>query len=105
MAESTVTTYTTALGVWRRSGAVHILSVHDTKIASFPISFLHSCGDDSWSYILRVVSLLIEVDLNHPGQLRDDHGQLVNLRDPPNAGEFRYVEDGAFADYFLVLRI
>ena len=90
----TPTTYTTALGLWRRSGAVHVLSVHDTKIASFPMSFLHSCGDNTWDYILRVVSLLVELDAKHSPQLLDDSGNHVDIDQLPVSGSYRYVEQG-----------
>lgn len=94
MAENSTTTYTTALGVWRRSGAVHISSLHDTKIASFPLDFLRSCGDHTWEYILFVVSLLIVIDADHPGQLHDDQDDLIDLRDLPTPGNYRYIERG-----------
>ena len=90
--KDTLTSYTTALGLWRRSGAVHILSLPDTKIASFPMSFLLSCGDKKWDYILHIVSLLVEVDSHHPGGLLDDLGRPVDTRRVPASGTFRYVE-------------
>lgn len=94
MSENTTTTYTTALGVWRRSGAVHISSLHETKIASFPLDFLRSCGDHTWEYILYVVSLLIEIDADHPGQLHDDQDKLIDLQNLPTSGYYHYIERG-----------
>ncbi len=89
------TTYTSASGRWRRSGFVIIVSVHDTSIASFPIRFLQSSGDNTWSYVLHVVNLLIEVDSRYPGDIVDDHGNPVDPQDAPAAGVFRYIEQGA----------
>jgi hypothetical protein len=40
--------YTMASSKWRRSGFVEIISAYETPIASFPISFLESCGDNTW---------------------------------------------------------
>ena len=96
MAETSTTTYTTAAGVslWRRCGTVIIVSVLDTRIAIFPLSFLDTCGDNSWEYIYLVISLLIEVDPKHPGQLYDESGDLVDLHAFPTPGTFRYLESG-----------
>ncbi len=98
MPETTKTTYTTAAGVslWRRSGTISIVSIHDTRIAVFPMSFLASCGDNSWEYINYVVTLLIDVDPNHPGQLFDENGTAVNEQVLPTPGIFRYIERGMF---------
>lgn len=87
-------TYTSASGRWRRSGFVIVVSVHDTSIASFPIRFLQSCMDNTWSYVLYVISLLIEVDSNHPGNIVDILDHPVNAQDPPAAGTYRYIEQG-----------
>jgi hypothetical protein len=80
---------------WRRSGFVEIISAYDTPIASFPISFLESCGDNTWNYIEHVVSLVIEVDAQHPGRVVNADGLPVNSSDAPVAGSFRYIEQGA----------
>ncbi len=90
-----IVTYTSASGRWRRSGFVLVVSVHDTSIASFPIRFLQSCGDNTWRYVLHVISLLIEMDSNHPGNIIDALGDPVNPQGSPAAGTFRYTEQGA----------
>ena len=87
-------TYTTASGRWRRSGNVKVLSIHDTQIATFPMAFLQSCGDNTWRYILFVISLLVNVASDHPGELLDPLGRPVSPREAPVAGTFRYVERG-----------
>lgn len=87
-------TYTTASGRWRRSGNVNVLSIHDTQIATFPMAFLQSCGDNTWRYILFVISLLVNVASDHPGELFDPLGHPVSPQDAPVAGTFRYIERG-----------
>jgi hypothetical protein len=87
--------YTMASSKWRRSGFVEIVSAYETPIASFPISFLETCGDNTWHYIDHVVSLVIEVDTQHPGGVVDADGLPVNSSDAPVAGSFRYLEQGA----------
>jgi hypothetical protein len=89
-------TYTLSIGKWRRSGIVTILSALDTKIARFPVSFLASCGDNTWSYVFFVVSLLVESDPQHPSTIVDlNTGQSVGLNEAPQAGMYRLVEQGA----------
>jgi hypothetical protein len=104
-------TYTLAIGKWPRVGIVTIHSVSDTKIARFPISFLASCGDNTWGYVSFVVSLLVEADPQHPASIIDPKtGQPVNPDDVPVAGMYRFVEQGAFiraglSEPFSVLRL
>lgn len=86
--------YTTARGIWRRTSEVEILSVFDTRIAAFPIGFLSTCGDNTWHYILFVISLCVDPDSLHPGQLVDDQGEPINLGSIPSAGTYRYLETG-----------
>lgn len=87
--------YTMASSKWRRSGFVEVVSIHGTPIASFPLSFLVSCGDNTWQYIHYAVNLVIEVDDPHrAGDIVNAEDLPVNPQDAPIAGEFRYVEQG-----------
>jgi len=89
------TTYTTAAGKWRRCDFVEVVSVHDTAIASFPTNFLASCGDNTWSYILGVINLVVDADTQHPGVIYDTQHQTVDLGSAPFAGgTFRFLEQG-----------
>lgn len=63
-------------------------------IASFPMSFLLSCGNNTWEYIFHVVSLLVEVDPSHPGEFVDEFGRPINAQEIPVSGTVRYVERG-----------
>lgn len=87
-------TYTTAAGIWRRSGFVVIVSVLGTRIAVFPMDFLATCGDNTWGYILFAVTCVIDVDQQHPGRIIDEQDCPVDLEAAPVQGTFCYVETG-----------
>jgi hypothetical protein len=87
-------TYTTAAGIWRRSGFVVIVSVLGTRIAVFPMDFVATCGDNTWGYILFAVSCVIDIDPQHPGSIVDDRQRPVDLEAAPVQGTFCYVETG-----------
>lgn len=83
-------------------GFVQIVSIPGTPIASFPLSFLISCGDNTWFYIhILFVSLVVEVDSHHPGSIVNAEDLPFNLQDAPAAGSFRYVEQGKSVKEFL----
>ncbi len=54
--------YQTAFVAWGRGAAVHVYDANSTtqQIASFPSSFLRSSGDNTWSYVFRVMRDLID---------------------------------------------
>jgi len=87
-------TYKTAAQAWPRGPRVIILSTVDTEIAKFPLAFLETCGDNTWSYLFYVISLLVEADPMHTGAIVNLVGQPVNLQGAPIAGTFRYIEEG-----------
>lgn len=88
--------YTAATGKWRRQDAVRILSVLDTHLAAFPIIFLETCGDNTWSYIRYVIGLLVEEDAEHPGAIFAEQGEPVVPSDAPIAGDYRFIEAREF---------
>ena len=59
------------------------------------LSLLLSFGNKTWKYILHVISLLVEVDYSHPGELSDGLGHAVDTSEMPFLGTFRYVEKGS----------
>jgi hypothetical protein len=94
-------TYELATARWRRTDTVQVISFLDSEIADFPLSFLASCGDNSWQYILDVVHQLIDPIANHPGGFfvvnedGEEDGELpVDLGEPPCAGIFRFKQLG-----------
>ena len=93
-ARSKDVTYKTAAQAWPRGPRMIILSNVDTEIAKFPLAFLASCGDNTWSYVLYVVSLLVNEDAHHSGSIVDLEGRPVDAHDAPIAGTFRYIEEG-----------
>jgi hypothetical protein len=87
--------YTTAAGSWSRRGAlVEIRSVLDTPIAKFPLQFLAGSGDNSWSYIRYVISLLIVEDPEHPGDIFTESDELVDQSSVPVSGPYKFIENG-----------
>ena len=93
-------TYTTAAGLWRRSGFIVIESAFGTRIAVFPMDFVLTCGDSTWSYILFAVSCVIDPDPQHPGIIVDSQDQPVNAESTPTPGVFCYVETGTLYLYY-----
>ena len=87
-------TYTTAAGIWRRSGFVAIVSVLGTRIAVFPMDFLATCGDNTWGYVLFAITCVIDIDPQHPGSIIDDQDRPVDLEAAPVGGTVSYVETG-----------
>lgn len=92
--------YTVAASKWRRSGYVEIASVFDTPIASFPMAFLASCGDNSWDYILKVVVHVIErpETTSNAKIIELKHNTLVDLHETPLEGSYRYLTPGKSVD-------
>ncbi len=98
IARSKAITYKTAAQAWPRGPRILILSAVDTEIAKFPLAFLETCGDNTWSYVFYVVSLLVEADPMHTGAIVNLDGQPVDLHSAPIAGRFRYIEEGESVD-------
>ena len=91
-------TYTIGAGVWPRSPKLTIESFVGTRIARFSLNFLETCGDNKWSYVFYVVSLLVVADPQHPGSVMDSEtGLPVNPDDVPRAGTFLFIEQGLVA--------
>lgn len=60
----------------------------EDRIATFPIEFLRTCGDNTWSYIYRVVIELISVeDITHL-EILDDKGSSVDRQMEPLEGVY-----------------
>jgi hypothetical protein len=87
-------TYTTAAGKWRRTEYVCVVSTLDTPLATFPIPFLTTCGDNTWSYVIYAVSLVVDNDPLHPATLVDSNGQALTPEGIPSPGNYRYIENG-----------
>lgn len=95
-------TYNTAASAWPRSGRLVIESVLDTTIAKFPLNFLETCGDNTWSYVSYVVSLLVEADPQYPGHIVwPENGHPVDSQCAPVAGMFKYVEQGPSPEHIV----
>jgi hypothetical protein len=88
-------TYTIAAGVWPRSPKVTIESCIGTRIARLPLNFLETCGDNTWSYVSYLLSLLVVPEEKHPGSIIDPHtGLIVDPNAIPHAGTFTFIEQG-----------
>jgi hypothetical protein len=93
--------YELATARWRRTATVQIISVLDTEIGDFPLSFLSSCGDNTWQYILDTVQQLVDAAPDHPGNIfqTSEDGQEVDevpvaAGETPVAGDFRFRQLG-----------
>ena len=88
--------YISSPGKGRRCGVVEVVSLHDTRIASFPVDFLKSCGDNTWSFVLFVVQLLVIPDPEHLGAIYEENNQetAVELHHSPRVETYRYVQSG-----------
>jgi hypothetical protein len=88
-------TYTIAAGVWPRSPKVTIESCVGTRIARLPLNFLETCGDNTWSYVSYLVSLLVVCEEEHPGSVIDPQtGMPVDPDEVPRSGTFMFIEQG-----------
>lgn len=94
-------TYELATARWRRTDTVQIISTLGTEIADFPLTFLASCGDNTWRYVLDTVHLLVEPVPDRQGSIyvgsEEMDGQEevpVATEDPPQAGIYRYKQLG-----------
>jgi len=88
-------TYTIAAGVWPRCLKLTIESFVGTRIARFPLDFLETSSDNTWSYVCYVISLLVVADPRHPGSVIDPQtGFPVDNDGVPRAGTFQYIEEG-----------
>ncbi len=81
-------TYKTAAQAWPRGPRVIILSTVDTEIAKFPLAFLETCGDNTWSYVFYVISLLVEADPMHTGAIVNLVGSLSISKAHPSPVRF-----------------
>ena len=89
--------YTMASSAWRRAGDITILSVLGSRIARFPMGLLAACGDNSWSYILIVLSLLVATEHDHPFSTVDDGTEgRVRETEAPKAGIYRLIEQDVY---------
>ena len=86
--------YILAVRSWPKGARVIITSVSGTTIAQIPISFLRSCGHNTWRYVLDVVTLLVEQDDDHLGHIYDSEGQAIDIDGVPVGGTFRYLQQG-----------
>ncbi len=89
-------TYERAQKRWRRSETVEILSIRDTQIALFPLSFVALGGDNTWSYILDTIQQLVEVAAGGAGVIMDEQNRIVDGDQPVYGGVFRYSQLGKF---------
>jgi hypothetical protein len=88
-------TYTIAAGVWPRSPKLTIESTVGTRIARIPLNFLETSGDNTWSFVSYIVSLLVVPDPAHRGSIIDSSSGLsVDPDGVPQAGTFRFIEQG-----------
>lgn len=84
------TSYELAVDTWTNTDSIEITSTYNSRIASFPLSFIQRGGDNTWHYVLRVVDQLVEKDSDQLGVIIDTRGVAVNLDDAPSSGLYHY---------------
>lgn len=84
------TSYELAVDTWTNTDSIEITSTSNSRIASFPLSFIQTGGDNTWRYVLKVVDQLVEKDSDQLGVIIDTHGVAVNLDDAPSSGLYYY---------------
>ena len=76
---------------WRRSGLISVVTTYDTEIGTFPMSFLESCGDGNWQYILFVVGELVDISSDGSGTLVTERGEPIDMQSSLAEGVYRYL--------------
>jgi hypothetical protein len=87
-------TYPLAVDLWEDTSSIIVRLTNGTRIATFPLEFVRRGGDNTWEYILNVVTQLVDVVSDLPKVLMDEEGQVVSLDDAPWAGTFRFEQVG-----------
>ncbi|KIR59183.1 hypothetical protein I314_05169 [Cryptococcus bacillisporus CA1873] len=86
------TFYELAVDSWTDTQSIEITSTSNSHIASFPLSFIQTGGDNTWRYVLKVVDQLVKKDSDQLGVIIDAHGMAVSLDDAPSSGLYHYEE-------------
>lgn len=89
-------TYKLATDSWKQSEKIKILSHDHEHIALFPVSFLRASGDDTWSYIAKVVRTLVQTQQDLPCRFTNSAGQVFENESAPEAGSYTFSQEGAF---------
>lgn len=84
------TSYELAVDTWTDTDSIEITSASNLRIASFPLSFVQTGGDNTWRYVLKVVDQLVEKGSDQLGVIIDTHGVAVSLDDAPSSGLYHY---------------
>ncbi|OWT37221.1 hypothetical protein C362_05351 [Cryptococcus neoformans Bt1] len=84
------TSYELAVDTWTDTDSIEITSTSNLRIASFPLSFVQTGGDNTWRYVLEVVGQLVEKDSDQLDVIMDEHGVAVSLDDAPSSGMYHY---------------
>jgi hypothetical protein len=93
--------YELAVDSWVDTKSIDILSLSDSRIATFPLAFVQRGGDNSWQYVLNVVQQLVDQIPDRPGIITDADGVPLNLADAPSSGLYRYMQPGASIEIWI----
>lgn len=96
-------TYDGAITRWRRCGRVIINTEYGVRLAAFPVTFLENCGDNTWSYVLHVLGLLVEPINGCQGVVMDNAGAFVIGERSPLAGNYTYKQLSALPSHNIRL--
>ena len=88
--------YPLAVHSWRSTTEPILIRCRPSSelIASFPLEFVQRGGNDSWQYVLDVVTQLVEPNPGHEAQITDSEGNLVVLGQKVRSGVLWYEHRG-----------
>ena len=82
--------YELAVDSWSDNLTIDIVSSTDTFIASIPLAFVQNGGDNTWQYILHVMSMLVNVQ-GAAGRFLNANDTAVDMDERPSAGRFKFI--------------
>ena len=86
--------YSTLQDSWRDQHYIRWMSPAGQFIGEFPISYLETCGLDPWTYMLDVLTLIVDGERDRTVVTRID-GSTPVFQSPLVQGTYIYRTDGA----------
>ena len=86
--------YPTADHFWKSSQLIVILSPSGQPIGRLPVQFVRDGGDNTWHYVLDIVSMVLENGSG--GHLESKEGKPVEASAAPEAGTYTFRPDSEF---------
>ena len=97
------THYELSVDSWVTTDRVTIRSSVNDTIGLFPLPFLRAGGDNTWSYIERVVSELLDIEEGCTWGIEDTEGRHMTGNAAPVAGVYRVTTQGVLPQSIRIL--